>query len=545
MPGEDMFDKIKIVCADLRKFRFTSALVVTAAVASVLPVASQAQVTAFRQAVAETVARDETLAAFYRTRTFEGIWTGEQGLERRRALMTALADAPYHGLPASRYDAASLIAEISRARTPAEIGALEVKLTQAFLQYARDIQSGILNPSEIDSNIVREVSYTPHAELLAGLMSDNPTQFLRSLAPATPEYTRLVTAKMRLTDMQAAGGWGPVVNASKLAAGASGADVVALRDRLIAMGYLERSLSATYDAAMVAAVQDFQRSHGLEEDGTAGPSTMAEINRPISERVQSIIVALERERWMNRDLGDRHIWVNLTDFSAKIIDHGDVTFETRSVIGAVDPDRVTPEFSDVMEYMVINPSWYVPRSIVTKEYLPQMQRNPAAAGHLLITDSNGRAVNRANIDFNRYTAKTFPFAMRQPPSNRNALGLVKFMFPNKYNIYLHDTPAKSLFGREIRAYSHGCIRLNDPFDFAYALLAAQTDDPVDLFQARLKSGNESSIRLDEPVPVHLAYRTAFTTTDGQLEFRRDVYGRDTRIWAALSRAGVVVPGIRG
>jgi murein L,D-transpeptidase YcbB/YkuD len=335
------------------------------------------------------------------------------------------------------------------------------------------------------------------------------------------------------------------VNADKLESGATGPNVIALRNRLVAMGFMNRSVTASYDGTIVEAVASFQRGHGLQVDGTAGSSTIAEINRPISERLQSIVVAMERERWFNRDKGDRHIWVNLTDFTAKVVDHGEVTFSTRSVIGAVDPSRKTPEFSDVMEYMVINPSWYVPRSIATKEYLPQMQRNRAAAGHLLITDGNGRTVNRANIDFSRYTARTFPFSMRQPPSNRNALGLVKFMFPNQYNIYLHDTPAKSLFGREVRAYSHGCIRLNDPFDFAYALLSKQTDDPEGLFQSRLRSGNESRVRLDEPVPVHIVYRTAFTTNSGGIEFRRDIYGRDRKIWNALTREGVVVPGVQG
>mgnify|MGYP000454026743 CR=1 FL=1 len=187
---------------------------------------------------------------------------------------------------------------------------------------------------------------------------------------------------------------------------------------------------------------------GPVHDGVAGEGTIREVNVSAARRLGSVLAAMERERWFGQDKGDRHVWVNLTDFSAKIIDHGQVTFSTRSVIGAVDPDRETPEFSDIMEYMVINPSWYVPRSIVTKEYLPQMQRNRGAASHLLITDRNGRTVNRANIDFNRYNARNFPFSMRQPPSNRNALGLVKFMFPNQYNIYLHDTPAKNLFARK-------------------------------------------------------------------------------------------------
>ena len=529
--------------ANLRRLSLVAGLAIVVGMGSAPAV--EAQVTAFRQAVAETAARDEDLAAFYRARNFEGIWSGDSAVGHRNALLSALENAGHHGLPTNRYDVPALIAQIQSARTPAEMGKVEVTLTKTFLQYARDIQSGILRPKSVDPLMVREVSYTPRVELLESFRNSNPTTFLRSLPPSTPEYTRLVATKLRLEALQATGGWGPVVNAEKLEAGQSGPAVIALRDRLVAMGYLGRSVSATYDLAMIEAVRDFQRSHGLEQDGTAGPSTLAELNRPISERLQSVVVAMERERWFNQDKGDRHIWVNLTDFSAKVVDFGEVTFSTRSVIGAVDPDRETPEFSDVMEYMVINPSWYVPRSIATKEYLPQMQRNRNAQSQLLITDRNGRTVNRANIDFNRYTERTFPFSMRQPPSNRNALGLVKFMFPNQYNIYLHDTPAKSLFGREVRAYSHGCIRLNDPFDFAYALLAKQTDDPVGLFQARLKSGNESSVRLDEPVPVHLVYRTAFTTNTGQVEFRRDIYGRDGRIWNALAREGVVVPGVQG
>jgi murein L,D-transpeptidase YcbB/YkuD len=198
-----------------------------------------------------------------------------------------------------------------------------------------------------------------------------------------------------------------------------------------------------------------------------------------------------------------------------------------------------------MEFMVINPSWYVPRSIIVKEYLPMLQRNRNAAGNLEITDSSGRRINRAAVDFSAYNERNFPFSMREPPSQGNALGLVKFLFPNPYNIYLHDTPAKSLFGREVRAYSHGCIRLNDPMDFAYALLARQTSDPQGYFQQRLATGAESRVDLAEPVPVHIVYRTAFTNVTGSLQFRRDVYGRDARIWAALAREGVVVRAVQG
>ena len=506
-----------------------------------------AQVTAFRQAVAETAARDEDLAAFYRARAFQGIWSGtsEADRNRRNALLTALAGASLHGLPAERYDPAAIMAQLRGATTPAEQGQMEVEMTRLFLQYARDVQTGVLVPSAVDDLIKRDVPLRNRLATLDAFVAANPAGFLRALPPNSPEYTRLMREKLRLEGLIRQGGWGPQVRSGTLKAGAEGADVVALRNRLIAMGFLPRTATQTYDDAIAAAVQRFQQAHGLTVDGEVGASTMREINKPMSARLQSIIVAMERERWMNRPKGARHIWVNLTDFSASIVDNDRVTFSTRSVIGAGDRDRQSPEFSDVMEFMVINPSWYVPRSIITKEYLPQLQRNRNSVRHLEITDRNGRVINRNNVDFNRFNARNFPYAMRQPPSRGNALGLVKFMFPNQYNIYLHDTPAKNLFSREVRAYSHGCIRLNDPFDFAYALLAKQESNSEAFFQGILGTGRERRVNLDEAVPVHLVYRTAFTNVTGSLQFRPDIYGRDAKIWRALSRQGVAVAGLQG
>ncbi len=507
----------------------------------------QAQVTAFRQAVAETAARDDDLAAFYRAREFAGIWTGADATSqaRRNALLGAFSDAHAHGLPAGRYDVDALMAQLRAARTPAEQGVMEVTLSQLFLQYARDVQTGILTPAKVVSAIKREVPLRDRLDTLNAFTRANPDGFLRGLPPASPEYTRLMREKIRLERQLAEGGWGPAVSSGSLKPGDEGAAVIELRNRLIAMGFMPRSATPNYDQSLVDAVGRFQDAHGLSVDGTAGQGTMRQINVSMEQRLQSVIVAMERERWTNMPRGDRHIWVNLTDFTARVVDHDRVTFSTRSVIGANDPDRQSPEFSDVMEFMVINPSWYVPRSIVTKEYLPQLQRNPGAVSHLKITDRNGREVNRNAVNFNRFNERNFPYSMRQPPSPRNALGLVKFMFPNRYNIYLHDTPAKSLFGREVRAFSHGCIRLNDPFDFAYALLAKQETNPKDFFQRRLNTGAESRVNLDEPVPVHLVYRTAFTDVLGNLQFRRDIYGRDGQIWNALSRQGVAVGAVRG
>ncbi|WP_166415805.1 L,D-transpeptidase family protein [Cochlodiniinecator piscidefendens] len=506
-----------------------------------------AQVTAFKQAVAEAISGDDALASFYRARDFEPIWTNGNGQSRQRlrAFLRALENSGDHGLPMGRYSPDEIRADLRDADNARERGALEVELSRQYLQFSRDLQTGIIeNPRRIDSGIVRQIPRRDRVELLETIATRSPNGVFRALAPRTPEYTRLMAEKVRMERLLGQGGWGPEVSSNALEPGQSGAGVVSLRNRLIAMGYLRRDATQTYDGAIQTAVQAFQVDHGLTSDGVAGRGTITEINRSVEDRLQSVIVAMERERWLNRDRGSRHILVNITDFTARIIDNGEVTFQTRSVVGANDSDRRTPEFSDVMEHIVINPTWNVPRSITTNEYLPQMQRNPNAAGHLQLIDSRGRVVNRANVDFSQYTARTFPYAMRQPPSPRNALGRVKFIFPNQYNIYLHDTPAQNLFSREVRTFSHGCVRLDDPYDFAYALLAAQESDPRGFFHRSLDSNRETFVPLETQVPVHLIYRTAFTQARGRINFRRDAYGRDARVWNALRDAGVVIRSIR-
>ena len=512
-----------------------------------LPQVASAQVTAFKQAVAEAAARDADIAAFYQANEYKSLWTGRSAREsqRRTALFKALASAGDHGLPVARYDVSGLQAQMKAARNARDRGLVEVELSRTFLQYARDLQTGVLVPSRVHSAIVRQVPYRDRTSYLVNFSKSAPSSFFKVLAPKTTEYNALMKEKLRMERMLAQGGYGPKVPGRASKSGESGASVVALRNRLIAMGFLKRSNSQTYDDALQAAVQQFQEANGMTADGKVDAGTLSEINKPLQDRLQSVIVAMERERWFNQERGERHVLVNIPDFTAKIVDNGKTTFSTRSVVGANQEDRPTPEFSDVMEYMVINPSWYVPRSIVVGEYLPALKRNRNAVRHIEITDRKGRKINRNNVNFAKYTERTFPFAMRQPPSKGNALGLVKFMFPNVYNIYLHDTPAKNLFGREVRAYSHGCVRLADPFDFAYALLAKQTSDPEGFFQAKLGTGRESRVNLKSPVPVHIIYRTAFTTPKGHTQFRRDIYGRDALVWDALSKAGVALRAVQG
>lgn len=513
---------------------------------SFLSLPASAGAAAFVQGVVEAAAGDRTLATFYRESAYQPLWTGNgmRARARRQALIEALGRAGEHGLPQSTYESALAKLNLRGVRSQRDLGRIEVGLSDLFLRYARDIQTGVLNPQRVDKDIHRKVPLRDPLVTLANFSKSSPAAYMRSLAPQSREYVALMKHKFALERVIARGGWGAEVPVRKMQLGDSGPAVIALRDRLIAMGYLRRSASPSFDERLQRAVQAFQTVHGLAADGVAGKGTLSAINVSAERRLASIVTAMERERWMNMPRGKRHIWVNLTDFTAAIVDDGRITFKTRSVVGANVKDRRSPEFSDMMEYMEINPTWNVPKSIAVKEYLPKMQEDPYAVSYLKILDENGQEVSRDAVDFTKYGEEDFPFDLKQPPSGRNALGLVKFMFPNKYNIYLHDTPEKHLFARERRAFSHGCIRLRDPFDFAYELLRRQVADPVSFFKAKLATGEQQIVYLKEPVPVHLVYRTAFADAKGRLNFRADIYGRDAKIFAALWRAGVVLRGVQ-
>jgi murein L,D-transpeptidase YcbB/YkuD len=498
--------------------------------------ASSLAASPFAQALRAAAADDPAIADFYAGRGFAPVWTGAGDAPLRAALLAALDAAALHALP--RFPADALRRAFAAARSEGDRGRLEVAMTRAFIGYARAAETGVLTPRAVDPDLLREVVRREPRALLEAFVKADPAAFLRSLPPASEEYARLIRLRATLLARAAAGGWGEPVAARRLEPGAAGPAVLALRDRLVRMGYLAPTAVATYDAALVAAVRAFQFAHGLTPDGIAGEATIAALNVGIEARLGAVAVALERERWLNKDRGARHVWVNLADFTAKIIDDGKVTFATRAVIGATHVEKRTPEFSARMTYMEVNPDWTVPRGIIRRDFLPALQANRNALGHLQVLDAQGRPVPRERIDFTAYTARSFPYTLRQPPGASNALGRVKFMFPNPWSIYLHDTPERHLFARDRRAYSAGCVRLSDPLEFAYVLLAPQAADPRAAFHRVLDTGRQDRIFLAEPVPIHLDYRTAFTDARGEAHFRNDIYGRDAAILAALIEAGV-------
>ncbi|MGB0660420.1 MAG: L,D-transpeptidase family protein [Mangrovicoccus sp.] len=503
-----------------------------------------AQSTGFANTLAAAASEDKTLSAFYKAANYVPLWVGPgRAKERQKELFSALGQASDHGLPVAAYKLESLKSQARNARSDQELAQLEIAMSQSFLAYARDVQSGVLRPSAVNSEIDRRAPLRDPVRSLVAFAKSSPSGFFKSLPPNSVYYNALKAEKSRLEQLAARNAWGAQIAASKLEPGQSSASIAGLKARLSAMGY-KAGKGPVYDAALQSAVAAFQRNHGLSPDGVAGKGTIREINKQPADRLASVIVAMERSRWMNFPLGRRHVWVNLPDFTAKIVDNGSVVFESRSVIGKASKDHRSPEFSDVMEYMVINPTWNVPYSIAVKEYLPMLQSNPHAVSHLQLLDGSGQKVSRTAVDFSSYSEGNFPYHLKEPPSQGNALGLVKFIFPNNHNIYLHDTPSKSLFNRESRAFSHGCIRLGDPLDFAYTLLGPQTKDPKAYFQARQSTGVETTTHLQRPIQVHLVYFTAYPSDKG-MQYRRDIYGRDAQIFRALQAQGVALRIGRG
>ena len=501
----------------------------------------------FRFSLLSALSKYTEIAQFYEQNEFKPIWVGNNrsAKDRRSYFFKELKNASAHALPILTHDADYLKNQFRQARTASELGLIEALITLKFIDYSSKLQTGVLKPAAVDKEIVRKVPYRSVNAYLTTLTSVKPQEFFKGLHPQSKQYSSLISEKKRLEKIISQGGWFSDLPTELLRPGDIGNDVVLLRDALIKRGYLERNSSDIYDGKLRRAVQLFQLRHGLAPDGIAGPATFSEIAKTADERLASVIVALERERWTNFDLGARYVVVNLPDFSTKLFDNGSLIFETRNVIGTPVDEQRTPEFSDVIEHIITNPTWNVPKSITLKEYLPEMQEDPLAHDYLELVDLDREIIPRSLVDFNEFDEETFPYDLKQMPSITNALGLVKFMFPNQYSIYLHDTPSKPLFDLEVRAFSHGCIRLQKPFEFAYELLKPQTSDPRAQFQEAMETGEETVVYLRSPVPIHLIYRTAFVDELGLINYRRDIYGRDAAIYDALIEAGIKATPLSG
>ena len=494
---------------------------------------------ALKSSLGEFYKMGDPISLFYFERNYEPFWI--ENRKRLESLSRSLSEAGSHGLPEYRYPLGELKEAIFE-DDPTQKAKLELMATEAFLLFAQDISGGILKPNMIDANINVNPQRREASELLASLTeSFDVSSFFENLFPRSNEYEYLVGELRRMRDILRNGSWGdPVPSGTTLQVGMTHEHVPFLRKRLSKMGYpVSQTNQRLFDEQLDASVKKFQEYHGLNPDGVFGKRSIEAINVSPKTRLVQVLVNLERMRWNNQDRGTEYVSVNQANFYAYFKSGNKKVWESRVVIGL--PSNQTAEFNDTMTHMVVNPTWHVPKSIAVDEYLPLIQKDSnflVDNEMVLMVRGTDTIIDSSLIDMQAFTPDNFPFLIKQIPSNINALGMVKFMFPNKFSIYMHDTPMKELFFKDERTFSHGCIRLQEPFEFAYSLLRNQVVDPVNKFQEILKKEEETYINLSRNIPVYITYRTAFFDDFGQVHYRADVYGRDALVYMALADAGV-------
>lgn len=489
----------------------------------------------------------DPVAAHYHHRGFHPVWVSPQGPAAAAHLAVAfLEQAAEHGLNPEAYRAPALRALLDGPTEGEDLLHLELLLSDALVRYARHLRSGRVDPSALD----REWCITPpshgDAETLEAARDAGAlAAFLAALPPPSAGYRDLLQALQRYRDLERRGGWPRAQATPKLERGAEDPAVAWIRRRLAASGDLAIEAPASgdarfFDPVLDAAVRRFQARHGLLVDGIVGPRTWAALNRPVAERIRQIALNLERWRWLPRDLGPRHVAVNMAGFRLELVEQGRTALAMDVIVGT--PYRRTPVFTARMTYLVLNPDWNVPHRIAVRDKLPLIRQDPdylRRQGMRVLTGwgPQGHELDPGALDWDRYSAAYFPYRLRQDPGPQNALGRIKFMLPNPHDVYLHDTPARELFRHPVRAFSSGCIRLERPLDLAEQLLGDAPGWDRAALEAAIASGVTRNVVLPEPIPVYLLYQTAWVDEAGGVQFRDDVYGRDAKLERALRDLG--------
>ncbi len=490
---------------------------------------------------------------FYERRGFNAAWSVKRGLrDEALQLADALEAAPREGLEPGDAQADQVRARIEllssgreapgRGPEPRELAETDILLTRSFLKHAMHLHSGLIDPARLPSDWHLNPRRADLVTVLEqALVTRDVAGALAGLAPAHPGYAALRSLLERYREIDRAGGWRGVPPGRPLRRGSAGERVRLLRTRLAAEGDLDRSLAGgeTFDAALVAAVRRFQARHGLEPTGVVGERDRVELDVPVQARIRQITLNLERWRWLPAGLGERHLLVNIPGFTLEARESDRVVLAMRVVVGR-ELSR-TPMFSDSITYLVFNPVWELPPEIAKNEVLPAIQKDPEylAKNHLRLFERHGRGsreVAPAKVDWQKVTPEEFGFAVKQDPGPENSIGHVKFMCPNQFAVYLHDTPAGHLFSATQRDYSHGCVRVERPLELALYLLRGKAGWDSARIVAAFDTLQNKVVQLPEPVPVHLLYWTTWVDDQGVAQFRRDVYAVDSLLTDALSHA---------
>jgi L,D-transpeptidase YcbB len=471
----------------------------------------------------EVLDAPDAVRAYYRANGFHLLWSTPGAVPAAAQSLLAFVDGigadglrpnDYH--PAPIRGALDVATRAGGVLPPRERVELDLLLTDAFLHAAHDLLQGRIRPQAIHPAWTLAGRQADPTALLGDAVRRNRVEdALGGLRPATPQYTRLREALARYRATSASGGW-PQIPARTLRPGDTVPEVAALRRRVAAEGvWLPEADSARYDSALVGAVRVLQRRHGLNDDGVVGPGTRAALNTPPDERVRQLEAALERERWMPPTLGERYIAVYIPAFELQAVDSGRVTLGMRVIAGK--PSWRTPIFSGRMTGVVFNPYWNIPPSIWSREVALRAAREPGYLARQGISAVQDGATTR----------------WRQNPGPMNPLGQVKLVFPNQFNVYLHDTSSPSLFRRDERALSHGCIRLENPLALTAFVLNGTTGWSPAAVERAAAGDTERGVRIGAPLPVYIFYRTAWVEDSGAVQFRPDVYGHDALLAQAL------------
>jgi L,D-transpeptidase YcbB len=489
------------------------------------------------------IAATRLIPEFYERRGFQPAWTEPRAVDE---LLQLISRMDSEGLdPEDYYVRAiqSLRARASRQKEDYRLQAdLDVLLTESLIRLGYHLSFGKLDPHDLDPNwnFSRNLRGKDPAETLeAAIHAASLIRFVEDFAPQLKAYQRLKSALAAYREIAAKGGWPMVVGGETLKPGARATPVAVLRKRLQISGDLSQGTVQDlelYDNDLEQAVKRFQARHGLDPDGRVGRQTLEELNIPIGARIDQIRVNLERGRWLFGDIRaqDDFIIADIAGFRVYFFRANQVAWDSRAQVGR--PYRKTPVFKAQMKYLVLNPTWTVPPTILARDILPKVAKNPAylAERKLEVLDGNGKPVDPKSIDWSAYASRRFPYVLRQSPGRDNALGRIKFMFPNPHAVYLHDTPSKELFDRTERAFSSGCIRIDDPLRLAELLLDDQHQWNREAIERAIESGKTETVLLSKPVAVLLLYWTAEALEGGSVRFRKDIYGRDWQILQGLN-----------
>ncbi len=487
------------------------------------------------------IASSNLLVEIYEKRNFALAWND---VEQIAELIEAIKATDADGLNPSDYhldEVETAYNELTGGATdsPAHRAAQDLILTDSLARLGYHQLFGKVNPYTLDPhwNFRRELNdMDPATAIQEGIDSPSLLEYLKTVFPRGWVYRQYKVGLAAYRQIQADGGWPQIPEGPTIRPGASDGRLSVLAQRLAISGDLDEDqlsiLVTNYGDVLQEGVKRFQHRHGLDVDAIVGRGTLRALNVPVEDRVRQLEINLERTRWVTDDIEDDFVLVNIASFRAFVIRDREIVWETKVQVGRTY--HQSPVFRDLMKYVVINPTWTVPYSIATKEMLPQIQSDPDyfAKRDFDIKDRSGNLVDAASIDWSKLTRRNFGYTLVQRPGPNNALGRVKFMFPNAHAVYLHDTPSKYLFSRADRAFSHGCIRVENPFDFAEVLLGSAGWNQ-DRFQEVLDSRETKTVFLPNPIPVLLLYWTAHVDPDGVVFFYDDVYERDQAIAEAL------------